>query len=96
MEIVLFDYNATKKTFDIGEFKDISKIEITILSGDETAKVFYKDTTIAWFDSSNDRRIDYYDGRYTIYDIADGTNIIDAWLKRENSYDDRSWWNYVG
>ena len=95
MEIVLFDYEATKKTFDIGELKDVSKIEIIILSGDETAEVYYKDSAMAWFDSSDDRVIDYYDDIYTVYDIADGTNIIDAWMKREDSYDN-NWWNYVG
>ena len=95
MEIALFDYEATKKTFDIGELKDISKIEITILSGDETAEVYYKDSAILWFDSSDDRLIDHCDDVYIVYDIADGTNIIDAWMKREDSYDN-NWWNYVG
>ena len=97
MEISLFDYDyeSEMKTFDIGELDSIVKIEIMILSGDEIALVWYKDHTLKRFDSSDSRVIDYYDGEYTVYDIADGTNIIDAWKQRKSSYDWK-WLDFVG
>ena len=95
MEITLFDYDENVKTFDIGELNDIRMINIMILSGDEVASAYYKDGSTARFDSSNVRMIDYYDGEYCIYDIADDTNVIDAWKERKDSYD-HSWWNLIG
>ena len=95
MKITLYDFEPSTKEFEIGELEDIVSIEIMILSGDELACVTYKDRTVSWFDSSEDRFTDYYDGGYTIYDIADGTNIIDAWKERKDSYDN-NWWDLVG
>lgn len=79
MEITLLDYDDNVKTFEIGELNDIRRINIKILSGDEVAFVYYKDGSTKRFDSSNGRVIDCYIGECCIYDIADGTNIIDAW-----------------
>ena len=95
MEITLFDFESTTKTFEIGELEDICMIEITVLSGDEIATVWYKDYTLRRFDSSDNRFIDYHDDEYRIYDIADGTNVIDAWKEREDSYDN-NWWDLIG
>jgi len=90
-----YDYESEIKTFDIGELDSIVKIEIIILSGDEIALVRYKDHTLKLFDSSDSRVIDYYDSEYTVYDIADGPNIIDAWKQRKSSYDWK-WLDFVG
>lgn len=95
MEITLFDFESETKTFDIGDLDSISEIEILVLSGDEIALVWYKDHTSKQFDSSDSRIIDYYDGSYIVYNVANETNFVDAWKERKDSYD-YSWIDLVG
>lgn len=63
-ELVLADYVDRRVPFKI---KDNAKlIVITVLSGDETASIFYDDGTSEYCDSSNDRNTDFHDGVYYV------------------------------
>ena len=62
--IVLVDFQSERKEFKIKNFENVVTIEIKILSGDEVAKIIYKDGSIITFDSSGDRFMNYYDDDY--------------------------------
>lgn len=87
-ELILFDYecNECHTGIDLDDIDDILRIDIEVLSGDEIARVLYKDGDMKEFDSSEDREIDFEDNEYCIYQ-AGVKNEIDDWLKRANSYD---------
>ena len=71
---------------DIGELDNISEIQIRVLSGDEILRVTKKDGTTIEEDSDRHCRVmDFFDGEYTIYDQAKGTNRIKEWEKRQDS-----------
>lgn len=87
-ELILLDYdcNECHTGIDLAHLDDILRIDIEVLSGDEIARVLYKNGDMEEFDSSEDRIIDYADNEYCIYQ-AGVKNEIDDWLKRGNSYD---------
>lgn len=89
MVIELMDYQNEKVAFDIGDIEDIVSIEITVVSGDEIAMVFYRNGTAEIFDSSSSRLYDFYDYAYLIYDVTTGVNYLndERFLSRETSYD---------
>lgn len=88
MKLTLIDFERNVLTVDVGDIKDIARISITILSGDEVAFVTYKDGATNVFDSSSTRIIDYWDGEYTVYDVSTGVNLLDDdhWKTRGTSY----------
>lgn len=58
-------------------FDEIDFINVTILSGDETIQVVYKDTHVESFDpEASNREVDLFDGQYTVY-----CDEIDKWLE---------------
>ena len=88
-ELILFDFNnkMTKTGIDLNNLDDVLRIDIQVLSGDEIARITYKNGDIKVFDGTTEpRHIDFNDGEYCIYKIG-GINIIGEWLKRKDSYE---------
>lgn len=74
-----YDYKGRKRVFpDIDGF--ITKVDVTIISGDETGLVYFvkdgKANRIAFDASVGTRFISYYDGTYTV----EGKDNIKKWL----------------
>ena len=89
MELKLLNYRGEEKIVDIGDINDIAIIDIKVVTGDEIARVIYKDYTIEEFDSCYTRTADYSDGEYRIYDFGNEKNLIDnpRFMGRTDSYD---------
>ena len=89
MIIELMDYQDKKVTFDIGNIEDIVSIIIEVITGDEIATVLYKNYTTKVFDSSRTRIDDYFDYKYTLYDVINGVDHLsdEIFLNRKTSYD---------
>ena len=88
-ELILLDFddNKTKTGVDLNNLDDILRIDIRVTSGDEMARITYKNGEVKTFDGTIDPRVmDFDDGEYCIYQ-AGVKNDIDEWLKRKNSYD---------
>lgn len=88
-ELILFDFddNKTKTGVDLDDLSEILRIDIRVISGDEMARITYKNGDIKVFDGTTEYRyMDFDDGEYCIYQ-AGVKNDIDEWLKRKNSYD---------
>lgn len=85
----LLDYldNPIEVDFDLDNLDDVVCIVITVITGDETAEVVFKDGRMQHYDSCPGGRIaDYFDDRYIIY-VNGSLNHIDKWLTRKSSYD---------
>lgn len=86
-ELILFDFdnNETKTGVDLNNLDDVLRIDIRVISGDEIARITYKNGEVKTFDGTTEPRLmDFDDGEYCIYHIG-VKNRIDKWLKRENS-----------
>ena len=90
-EIEIMNYAGKKVPVEIKNFNNVVKLIIEIVSGDEILHVLYKDYIEETYDSCymlDDFRImDFFDDKYTIYDITKNINCIDSWSKRKDSYD---------
>lgn len=64
--IFAYDYENGKKKIDIPKRKAIMKIEVTVITGDETGLIFFSDGSTMQFDSCDCRTSNYFDGSYTI------------------------------
>lgn len=86
--IEIMDYQGNKRTIDI-DMDNVGAINLEVITGDEILTVVYKDYTTERFDSSCDRRMDYYDYDYVVFNEAKGINLLedDKWLNRKSSYD---------
>ena len=89
MIIELMDYQDKKVTFDIGNIEYVVSIIIEVITGDEIATVLYKNYTTKVFDSSRTRIDDYFDYKYTLYDVINGVDHLsdEIFLNRKTSYD---------
>ena len=89
MMLNLLDYRGLVNEFEIGDLEAIKLIYIEVISGDEVANVVYKDGTEKQFDSGENRRIDYLDGSYEIYNSNGNCNVIEkeVFKNRSDSYD---------
>jgi hypothetical protein len=89
MKLEIMDYESNRKVVEIGDLETIADIIMQIISGDEVATVFYKDNTVAYFDSSNSRCFDYHDGWYHLYDHEANDNWLfsEDFKNRTRSYD---------
>lgn len=73
--LIVYDYDNRKtviKTKDGYTTNDIEKIVVTILSGDETGTIYYKDGTEQKFDAFTHplgRYHSYFDGMYAVENI---------------------------
>lgn len=88
MVLKLMDWEGKTVEHEVGNIDDIGLIEIEVISGDEVATVIYKDYTVAKYDSSGCRNVDYADYAYTLYNTTKGINLLDdpKWKNRESSY----------
>lgn len=88
MKLILYQYNEESTIFkDVGKLKDIKRIFISVISGDEVALIEYKDGTSRTFNSSTSRFLDFYDGGYTIYEPSEGIDLLKNWRGRSlNTY----------
>lgn len=86
-ELILldFDNNETKTGIDLDDLSEVLRIDIRVISGDEMARITYKNGEVKTFDGTTEPRLmDFDDGEYCIYQ-TDGINRIDEWLKRKDS-----------
>lgn len=86
--LMLMDYDD--RLFDTGiELsrlgEDVVSVFITVLSGDEIARVTFEDGHEEEFDSSEGRIISFYDGSYWLYQKG-VINRLDKFLERGSSY----------
>lgn len=89
-KFIIRDYNdcPVETDVDLDNLEDILRMKMLVLTGDEILTVTHKDGTTERYDSSNCRRINYYDGEYVFFDAENGINLIDEdYLSMENSYD---------
>lgn len=86
--IEIMDWQGTKTTVKV-DMDKVAAINLEVVSGDEILVVVYKNYTIKKFDSSHDRRIDFSDGSYVVFNEAKSVNLLedDEWLNRKSSYD---------
>ena len=68
MKFKIYDYDNKATVVEIPD-KPIDRIEVTILSGDETGIVYFKDGTTQSFDASDSRWTDYFDDEYIVDDM---------------------------
>ena len=98
MKIKILDYESRPKEVDVGELKDIRKMKVNVVSGDEILNVTYKDGSEKIFDSSDDDRIiGFFDGDYELYNTETEPEINELenpeWISRTNySYLHEYWW----
>ena len=74
MIITIYDYSDKKKEVVLPD-KEISKIYVSVISGDETGNVEFTDGSSIYFDASDSRFTHYYDGEY----VVEGDNI-EKWI----------------
>ena len=88
MKIRLLDYAGREDIVDIGNIEDIAVMTIRVLTGDEVLTVIYKDYSVDVFDTSGCRICDYHDDEYDIYNITDGTNMLndEEFVNRTDTY----------
>lgn len=72
--MIIYDY-ADNKTEIVLPDKEILRIYVSVISGDETGNVEFTDGSLLYFDASNSRYMSFYDGSY----IVEGENI-EKWL----------------
>lgn len=86
--IEIMDWQGTKTTVKV-DMDKVAAINLEVVSGDEILVVVYKDYTIEKFDSSYDRRMDFSDGSYVVFNEERSVNLLedDEWLNRKSSYD---------
>ena len=88
MIIKILDYKSRAKEVDVGELKDIRKMQVDVVTGDEILTVTYKDGSKKIFDSSDDRTRAFFDGDYELYNTETEPEINELenpeWLNRTN------------
>lgn len=72
---IIFDYQNKPVEIELRNVKIVA-ISVTIISGDETVDIYYEDGKVNYFDSSECRHTDFFDGNYVV--LGDK---IDEWLK---------------
>lgn len=85
--MIIYDFDNKAVDIKLPE-KQIASINVSVVSGDETGNVVFKDGETISFDASDCRLMDFYDGSYSVT----GENI-QKWLdfkpsgKRTASYE---------
>jgi len=64
--IDIYDYAGGSSKVYLPD-KEIAEIHVKVLSGDETGYVKFEDGTLVSFDACSTRRVNYYDGEYTVF-----------------------------
>lgn len=94
MTIKLLNYRGVPVEVDIGDFNNVARMNMEVVSGDEVLKVMYKNYDVKIFDSSDDRTINFHDDEYEVYRFDNsGSNILDneKFMNRTSSY----WYWYL-
>ena len=65
MKFKIYDYDNEKVEVEVPD-KPIHHITVTILSGDETGVIYFKDGTTQAFDASECRCTGYFDDQYVV------------------------------
>ena len=84
----IYDYDNKATIVEIPD-KPIDHITVTILSGDETGIVYFKDGTTQSFDASDCRNTDCFDEEYIVDDM-----YIKEWIAinpKVGNYDTKSY-----
>lgn len=68
MKFKIYDYDNENVEVEVPD-KPIHHITVTILSGDETGVIYFKDGTTQSFDASDCRSFDYFDDEYIVNDM---------------------------
>ena len=92
-KITLVDFARERKVYTIKDFENVFTIEIKIMSGDEIAKIFYKDGKIIKVDSSDCRYFGYYDGEYILQldKVDEFSSFIGSSYERQRKFDSNSY-----
>ena len=88
MKFKIYDFENKVTIVEIPD-KPIDRIEVTILSGDETGIIYFKDGTTQSFDASDCRNTDCFDEEYIVDDM-----YIKEWIAidpKVGSYDTKSY-----
>ena len=94
MTIKLFNYHGVPVEVDIGDFNNVARMTMDVVSGDEVLNVMYKNCNVKIFDSSDDRTMNFHDNKYEVYRFDNPEpNIIDneKFMNRTSSY----WYWYL-
>ena len=89
MTIKLLNYLGEPVEVDIGDFNNVARMTMEVISGDEVLNVMYKNYDVKIFDSSDDRTINFHDDEYEVYYFDNqGPNILDneEFMNRTSSY----------
>lgn len=87
-EITMRDCFKTKSTVTIPDFEEVAIIVCKVVTGDEILDVEYEDGKTDIYDSDVSGRLDnYFDGEFIIYE-KDKVDKIEAFSKRNSSYDE--------
>ena len=68
MKFKIYDYDNEKVEVEVPD-KPIDHITVTILSGDETGVIYFKDGTTQSFDASDCRNMGVFDDEYIVDDM---------------------------
>ena len=90
MKLFIMDFESNKVPVALKDFKNVVRMRIEVLTGDEILHVIYRDYHEETYDSRWDRMMCFPDANYVIYDITEDINDIEKWSKRKDTYD------YVG
>ena len=88
MKFKIYDYDNEKVEVEVPD-KPIDHITVTILSGDETGVIYFKDGTTQSFDASDCRNIGFFDDEYIVDDM-----YIKEWMAinpKVDGYDTKSY-----
>ena len=94
MTIKLLNYRGVPVEVDIGDFNNVARMTMDVVSGDEVLNVMYKNYDVKIFDSSDDRTMNFHDDEYEVYSFDNpGPNILDneKFMNRTSSY----WYLYL-
>ena len=65
MKFNIYDFNDNITIVDTKN-RDVDRVKVEVISGDEVVYIEYRDGSAEKRDSSHDRFINYYDGCYTL------------------------------
>ena len=77
MKFKIYDYDNKKVEVEVPD-KPIHHITVTILSGDETGIIYFKDGTTQSFDASDCRNTNCFDEEYIVRLVAVIQNLTSA------------------
>lgn len=89
MTIKLLNYLGVPVEVDIGDFNNVARMTMEVVTGDEVLNVVYKNYDVKIFDSSDDRTVEVHDDKYEVYYFDNpGPNILDneEFMNRTSPY----------